>query len=130
MPDAQAPTQAAVANEVQETRRRIATHLAALHHLNLALAQDSRNLKSFTTMGHPLAEIEIAAEMLEQYMTSTEAFLENMRGRFEARLGLPRRGEPRAGTDAEIAHGGFWLAYSRLSVALRRLGGQGSAALS
>jgi hypothetical protein len=130
MPDTQSQSQAAMAQEVQETRRRIATHLAALHHLNLALAQDSRSLKAFTTMGQPIAEIEIAAEMLEQYMTSTEAFLENMRGRFEARLGLLRRGEPRPGPDAEVAHGAFWLAYSRLSVALRRMGGQGSAALS
>jgi len=130
MPDTQAPGPTTLADEVQETRRRIAAHLTALHHINIALAQDSRNLKQFTANGQPLAEIEIAAEMLEQYMTSTESFLENMRGRFEARLGLLRRGEPRGSQGAEVAHGAFWLAYSRLSVALRRMGGQGSAALS
>jgi hypothetical protein len=105
-------------------RQAIARHLADLHRLHLALAADSRALKTLTYDGRGVAEIEIAAEMLEQYMAATGAFLENMRGRFEARLPIVRRSEPRG---AELApgqgttgHGPFWYAFSRLCVALKQ----------
>jgi hypothetical protein len=116
-----------LAEEARETRLRIARHLADLHRLHLALAQDSRALKRFTLGGRPGFEIEIAAELIEQYLGSSDAFLENMRGRFEARLGLLRRGEPRQGPAPEDApgHGAFWLAFSRLCAVLRRAGGRG-----
>ena len=107
----------------REARQAIARHLVELHRLHLLLAADSRNLKQLTHAGRPLAEIEIAAEMLEQYMAATAAFLENMRGRYEARLPLLRRGDP-VGPDAApgqgpVGHGPFWYAFSRLCVALR-----------
>jgi hypothetical protein len=116
-----------LADEARETRLRIARHLAELHRLHLALAQDSRALKRFTLGGRPGFEIEIAAELIEQYLGSSDAFLENMRGRFEARLGLLRRGEPRLGAEPEDSpgHGAFWLAFSRLCAVLRRAGGRG-----
>ena len=116
-----------LAEEARETRLRIARHLADLHRLHLALAQDSRALKRFTLGGRPGFEIEIAAELIEQYLGSSDAFLENMRGRFEARLGLLRRGEPRQGSAPEDApgHGAFWLSFSRLCAVLRRAGGRG-----
>ena len=112
-----------------EARRRIARHLAELHRLHLALAEESRGLKRFTTEGRAGVEAEIAAEMLEQYLGGSDAFLENMRGRFEARLGLRRRGEPRLGPDPEHApgHGAFWLGFSRLCAVLRRLAPRGMA---
>lgn len=105
-----------------ESRQRTARLLAELHRLHLGLAQESRALKRFTTAGHTLAEIEIASEMLEQYLGASDAFLENMRGRFEARLGLLRRCEPRTGPEPELnpGHGNFWLAFSRLCAVLRR----------
>lgn len=111
-----------MATEAREARLRIARDLAELHRLHLALAQESRALKRFTLAGRAGIEIEIAAEMLEQYLGSSAAFLENMRGRFEARLGLLRRGEPRLGADPENApgHGAFWLGFSRLCAVLRR----------
>jgi hypothetical protein len=107
----------------REARLAIARHLAELHRLHIQLAADSRALKALTAEGRALAEIEIAAEMLEQYMAATGAFLENMRGRFEARLALLRRGDP-VGPEAlpgqgAIGHGPFWYAFSRLCVALR-----------
>jgi hypothetical protein len=116
-----------LAEEAREMRLRIARHLADLQRLHLALAQDSRALKHFTLAGRPGVEIEIAAELIEQYLGSSDAFLENMRGRFEARLGLLRRGEPRQGAAPEDApgHGAFWLAFSRLCAVLRRAGGRG-----
>jgi hypothetical protein len=118
---------AAMANQAlaAEARLAIARLLADQHRLHLALAQQSRGLKRFTTEGEPLLEIEIATEMLEQYLGSHDAFLENMRGRFEARLGLLRRGEPRNGPDPQFTpgHGAFWLAFSRLCAVLRRAGG-------
>lgn len=80
-----------MAAEARETRLRIAHHLAELHRVHLALAQESRGLKRFTLDGRAGTEIEIAAEMLEQYLGASSAFLENMRGRFEARLDLLRR---------------------------------------
>ena len=114
-----------VVAEAREARQRIARHLADLHRLHLALAQESRALKRFTAAGRAGHEIELATELLEQYLGSSHAFLENMRGRFEARLGLLRRGEPRLGANPEDApgHGAFWLGFSRLCAVLRRLGG-------
>jgi hypothetical protein len=110
-------------DDAREARIAIARHLADLHKLHLALAADSRRLKMLTNDGRGMAEIEIAAEMIEQYMAATGAFLENMRGRFEARLTTLRRAEPRG---AELApgqgaagHGPFWYAFSRLCAALR-----------
>jgi len=118
-----------LAEDAREARLRIARHLADLHRLHLALVQDSRTLKRFTQAGRPGVEIDIAAELLEQYLGATDAFLENMRGRFEARLGLLRRGEPRQGADPDAApgHGAFWLGFSRLCAVLRRAGGRGLA---
>ena len=118
-----------LATEAREARLRIARDLAELHRLHLALAQESRALKRFTLEGRAGLEIEIAAEMLEQYLGSSAAFLENMRGRFEARLGLLRRGEPRLGANPEDApgHGAFWLGFSRLCAVLRRLGARAEA---
>ncbi|MGG5818859.1 hypothetical protein [Falsiroseomonas sp. HW251] len=116
------------AEQARELRAQIAKHLAELHRLNLALAADSRALKTLTLDGKGQAEIEIAAEMLEQYMAATGAFLENMRGRYEARLPLLRRAEPHG---AELApgqgasgHGMFWYAFSRLCVVLKRVEGR------
>jgi hypothetical protein len=47
-----------------------------------------------------------------------------MRGRFEARLPLLRRGEPqraeRAPGQEAVGHGPFWYAFSRLCVALKQ----------
>ena len=111
-------------DEMREARLRIARHLAELHKLHLALAQDTRELKRFSLGGHPRIEAEIAAETLEQYLSATGAFLENMRGRFEARLPTIRRGEPQGtGGAAEVAagHGAFWLAFSRLCAVLRQV---------
>jgi hypothetical protein len=106
----------------REARQRIARHLQDLHRLHLALAEESRTLKRFTTEGQARAEIEVAADMLEGYIGASVAFLENMRGRFEARLPLLRRGEPAFGGRPEQApeHGAFWLAFSRLCAVLRR----------
>jgi hypothetical protein len=108
----------------RDARQAIARHLAELHRLHIQLGNDSRALKALTHEGRALAEIEIAAEMLEQYMAATGAFLENMRGRFESRLGLLRRGDP-VGPDAQpgqgaAGHGAFWYAFSRLCAALRQ----------
>lgn len=113
-----------LADRMREARLRMARHLAELHRLHLALAQESRSLKRFTAEGQAAVEIELAAEMLEQYLAASGAFLENMRGRFEARLGLLRRSEPRAGAEAGLApgHGAFWLVFSRLCAVLRRAG--------
>ena len=123
------PDNDAMATEARAARLRIARDLAELHRLHLALAQESRALKRFTIAGRAGLEIEIAAEMLEQYLGSSAAFLENMRGRFEARLGLLRRGEPRLGADPAEApgHGAFWLGFSRLCTVLRRAGSRAEA---
>jgi len=106
----------------REARQRVARHLQELHRLHLALAEESRAFKRFTTEGQARAEIDLAAEMLEQYLSASGAFLENMRGRFEARLPLLRRGEPAFGgrPDQAPEHGAFWLAFSRLCAVLRR----------
>lgn len=110
-------------DEVRAMRERLARHLADLHRLHLILAEESRGLKSFTTAGQPQAESELASELLEQYLAASNAFLENMRGRFEVRLAQLRRGEPAAGLrrDAAPGHGAFWLAFSRLCAVLRRV---------
>lgn len=110
-------------DEVREARMRLARHLAELHRLHLAMLADARALKRFTVAGRPLVEVELTADLLEQYLSAGGAFLENMRGRMEGRLGLLRRGEPQSGGRPEDApgHGGFWLVYSRLCAVLRRI---------
>ena len=112
----------AITEEEREARARIARHLQELHRLHLALAEESRTLKRFTTEGRARTEIEIATEMLEGSLGASAGFLENMRGRFEARLALLRRGEPSFGQRPDMApeHGAFWIAFSRLCAALRR----------
>lgn len=122
-----APTSTATSSagdDAREARLRIARHLAELHKLHLALAQDTRELKRFSVAGNPRLEAEIAAETLEQYLSATGAFLENMRGRFEARLPTIRRGEPRGhggSPDEAVGHGAFWLVFSRLCAVLRQV---------
>ena len=117
-------SQELVDDSVREARARVAGHLADLRRLHLALADDARSMKAFSFDGRALAEIELASEMLEQYLGTSSAFLENMRGRFEARLTLLRRGEPiaHANRDDAPGHAEFWLAYSRLTALLRRIG--------
>jgi hypothetical protein len=114
----------AIGEAEREARGRIARHLQELHRLHLALAEESRALKRFTTEGQAVIEIALATDMLEQYLGASGAFLENMRGRFEARLALLRRGEPAFGgrPDQAPEHGGFWLSFSRLCAVLRRCG--------
>jgi hypothetical protein len=110
-------------DSTRESRNRVAHHLADLHRLHLVLANDARSMKAFSFDGRAMAEIELASEMLEQYLASTSAFLENMRGRFEARLVFLRRGEPIANANRDDApgHAEFWLAFSRLTALLRRV---------
>jgi hypothetical protein len=114
----------AITEPEREARARIARHLQDLHRLHLALAEESRGLKRFTTEGQAAVEIALAAELLEQYLGASGAFLENMRGRYEARLALLRRGEPAYGgrPDQAPEHGAFWLGFSRLCAVLRRAG--------
>jgi hypothetical protein len=114
----------AITEPEREARARIARHLQDLHRLHLALAEESRGLKRFTTEGQAAVEIALAAELLEQYLGASGAFLENMRGRYEARLALLRRGEPAYGGRPGQApeHGAFWLGFSRLCAVLRRAG--------
>jgi hypothetical protein len=108
---------------IRESRGRLAKHLVELHRLHLLLANEARSMKAFSFDGRAHAEIEVASEMLEQYLASSNAFLENMRGRFDARLALLRRGEPVANGNREDApgHAEFWLAFSRLTAVLRRV---------
>lgn len=108
--------------DVREVRVRCARHLAELHRLHLTLLTEARGLKRFTGEGRATVEIEVTAELMEQYLSATDAFLENMRGRMEARLGLLRRGEPVVNGRPEDApgHGAFWLGFSRLCAVLRR----------
>jgi hypothetical protein len=110
-------------DSTRETRNRVAHHLADLHRLHLVLTNDARSMKAFSFDGRALAEIELASEMLEQYLAASSAFLENMRGRFEARLVFLRRGEPIANANRDDApgHAEFWLAFSRLTALLRRV---------
>jgi hypothetical protein len=114
----------AITEGERDARARIARHLQELHRLHLALAEESRALKRFTTEGRAEVEIALASELLEHYLGASGAFLENMRGRFEARLALLRRGEPAFGGRPEQApeHGAFWLGFSRLCAVLRRAG--------
>ncbi len=111
-------------DSIREARNRVAHHLADLHRLHLVLANDARSMKTFSFDGRAMAEIELASEMLEQYLAASSAFLENMRGRFEARLVFLRRGEPIANANRDDApgHAEFWLAFSRLTALLRRVG--------
>ncbi len=113
----------AMADDVREARLRLARHLADLHRLHLAFLADARTLKRYTLEGRARVEAELVAELLEQYLSASDAFLENMRGRMESRLGLLRRGEPLLEGRAEDApgHGAFWLMFSRLCAVLRRL---------
>jgi hypothetical protein len=115
----------AIGEAEREARARIARDLQDLHRLHLALAEESRAIKRFTTEGQASVEIALATEMLEQYLGASAGFIENMRGRFEARLALLRRGEPAFGgrPDQAPEHGSFWLAFSRLCAVLRRCGG-------
>lgn len=109
-------------NDTKEARDRLAMHLAELHRLHIVLAEDSRALKRFTAEGNALAEIQMAGELLEQYIAASNAFLENMHGRMDARLTVLRRGEPITNGRPENApgHAEYWLAFSRLSAVLRR----------
>lgn len=110
------------ATDTKEARDRLATHLADLHRLHIVLAEDSRALKRFTAEGNALAEIQMASELMEQYIAASNAFLENMHGRMEARLTVLRRGEPITNGRPENApgHATFWLAFSRMCAVLRR----------
>lgn len=116
-------TDSALALETREARERLARHLAELHRMHVVLSEDSRALKRFTTQGQSQVEIQLASELLEQYLAASNAFLENMRGRFEARLATLRRGEPIVNGKPENApgHAAFWLAFSRLCAVLRRV---------
>jgi hypothetical protein len=111
-------------DSVRDARARLAEHFVDLHRLHLVLADDARAMKAFSFDGRALAEIQLASEMLEQYLASSSAFLENMRGRFDARLMLLRRGEPIANANRDNApgHAEFWLTFSRLTAVLRRVG--------
>jgi hypothetical protein len=111
-------------DNVRDARARLARHLAEMQRTQMALASESRSWKAFTTNGHATAEIELAWEMLENYLAMSDAFLENMRGRLDARLSLLRRGEPVLNGHAELApgHASFWLDFSRLQAVLRRIG--------
>jgi hypothetical protein len=108
---------------VHDARDRLAHHLADLHRLHVALANDARALKDLSFDGRSQAEIELGSELLEQYLAASNAFLENMRGRFESRLATLRRGEPIANGNRENApgHAEFWLVFSRLTAVLRRV---------
>lgn len=110
------------AADIKAARERLATHLADLHRLHIVLAQDSRELKRFTAEGNPLVEIQMATELLEQYIGASNAFLENMHGRLDVRLTVLRRGEPITNGRPENApgHATFWLAFSRMCAVLRR----------
>ena len=59
-------TAQAIGEAERETRARIARHLQELHRLHLALAEESRAIKRFTTEGQAGVEIALATEMLEQ----------------------------------------------------------------
>jgi len=112
--------------DLTEARARLVRHLAELQKFHVTLAADAQSLKTFSTNGAGINEIRLAYEMLEQYVAMTDAFLENMRGRFEARLGVLRRAEPVAvgkpgQPDFAPGHTTFWLEFSRLTSVLRRI---------
>jgi hypothetical protein len=111
---------------VAEARARMVRHLAELQRFHVQLAGLASAAKKFGNNGEGLAEIRLGYEMLEQYIAQTDAFLENMRGRYEVRLGVLRRGEPTVAgrpNQADLApgHNEFWLEFSRLSAVLRRI---------
>ena len=105
--------------QARDVRGRIVLHLAEMQKIHVMLANDMRLLKSLSNGD----EIRLGYEMLEQYVAISDAFLENMRGRFEARMGLLRRGEPQQGSKPEWSpgHAMFWLEFSRLGSVLRRI---------
>jgi hypothetical protein len=109
--------------KIDGARTEMVAHFAELHRLHLVLANDARSMKGFSFDGRAMAEIELASELLEQYLAASGAFLENMRGRFDARLTFLRRGEPigYANRDDAPGHAEFWLAFSRLTAVLRRV---------
>ncbi len=109
-----------------DARARLARHLAEMQKFHVVLAGQSQSLKKFGNNGAGLAEIRLAYEMLEQYLAQSDAFLENMRARFEARLGVLRRAEPLLDSkpnqpDLAPGHTEFWLEFSRLTAVLRRI---------
>jgi hypothetical protein len=117
-------------SEIADTRTRLAHHLADLQKIHVTLAADAQSLKDFSTNSAGLVEIKLGYEMLEQYLAITDAFVENMRGRFEARLGVLRRAEPvmegKPGKpDLAPGHTAFWLEFSRLTSVLRRIARRG-----
>jgi hypothetical protein len=114
------------AEEETEARAMLTRHVAGLQQLHIDLAGASRSLKHFSEDGAGLAEIRLAYEMLEQYLAITDAFLENMRARFDARLGVLKRAEPHdefkpGHPEREPGNTEFWLEFSRLSAVLRRV---------
>jgi hypothetical protein len=117
-------------HDVTDSRARLAQQLAELQKLHIALAASSQSLKAFSNSGTGLVEIKLAYEMLEQYIAISDAFLENMRGRFDARLGVLRRAEPQLDgkpgkADQAPGHTVFWLEFSRLTSVLRRIARRG-----
>jgi hypothetical protein len=110
-------------DSMRDACSRLAHHLVDLHRLHIPLGNGARSMKAFSFDGRALAELELANEMLEQYLAASNAFLENMRGRIDARLALLRRGEPVANGNREEApvHAEFWLAFSRQTAVLRRV---------
>ncbi|MDR3524819.1 MAG: hypothetical protein P4L66_12040 [Acetobacteraceae bacterium] len=111
---------------LSDARLRMVRQLAEFQKFHVALAVQSSALKKFGNNGEGLAEIRLAYEMLEQYLAQTDAFLENMRGRFDARLGVLRRAEPQLDgrpnrADMAPGHNEFWLEFSRLTAVLRRI---------
>ncbi len=112
--------------DVNDARAKVARDLAELQKFHVMLAADAQALKNFSANGAGITEIKLAYEMLEQYVAMTDAFLENMRGRFEARMGVLRRAEPQVEgkpgrPDLAPGHTIFWLEFSRLSSVLRRI---------
>jgi hypothetical protein len=112
--------------DAAEARATVARHLAELQKLHVVLATDSQSLKTFSANGAGVTEIRLGYELLEQYLAMTEAFLENMHGRFEARLGVLRRAEPQVEgkpghAERAPGHTQFWLEFSRLTSVLRRI---------
>lgn len=109
-----------------DARARLARHLAELQKFHVLLAGQSQSLKKFGNNGAGLCEIRLAYELLEQYLAQSDAFLENMRARFDARLGVLRRAEPLLDgkpnqPDLAPGHTEFWMEYSRLTAVLRRI---------
>jgi len=114
------------ADGMAEARARMVRDLAELQKFHVTLATHTRSLKQFGDNGAGQAEIRLAYEMLEQYLAQTDAFLENMRARFDTRLGVLRRAEPQVNgrpnhPDLAPGHTEFWLEFSRLTSVLRRI---------